>query len=66
MCVCVCENEDKTQFDGTGSFSIYFERSLSLVVAVTVGEKKIEREEIVRDERRGKLQHTRTTSVKGT
>ena len=26
---CVCENEDKTQFDGTRSFSIYFERSLS-------------------------------------
>ena len=62
--VCVCENEDKTQFDGTRSFSIYFERSLSRSCSYSWREE--EREEIVRDERRGKLQHTRTTSVKGT
>ena len=39
-CVCVCAKEDETRFDGTRSFDMYFERSLSLVVEVTVREEE--------------------------
>ena len=38
--VCVCAKEDETRFDGTRSFDMYFERSLSLVVEVTVREEE--------------------------
>ena len=36
----VCAKEDETRFDGTRSFDMYFERSLSLVVEVTVREEE--------------------------
>ena len=50
-CVCgVCAKEDETRFDGTRSFDMYFERSLSLSSLKLQFEKK-NREEIVRDER---------------
>ena len=38
--VCVCAKEDETRFDCTRSFDMYFERSLSLVVEVTVREEE--------------------------